>query len=202
MAAEARRACGYRKVGGMYLVTEPHKGRPCCKLPLPLTVCPTCSAGIKQTRAPTWIDIGKFFDGECQTPPCPLMLPEGRGLLVWVGERFYPTPEHFLEECRTMGMSKRIAALPNDFVSGETPVLLAHPKTVPVVRSDGSSAMGPAIFRVMTSVHVEKIVTETESQDEVAMARLERRGIRPVVVPDDDPDHRGTVYDKEDTCED
>lgn len=64
MAAEAKRGCGYRKVGGLYLVAG-KTGAACCKLPLPLTVCPCCGQGIKQTRGWTWVDPSKLMAGEC-----------------------------------------------------------------------------------------------------------------------------------------
>ena len=32
--------------------------------------------------------------------------------------------------------------------------------------------------------------TETQAEDVEAMAKLEQRGISPVIVPDNDPDHR------------
>ena len=54
MAVEARRGCGYRKVGGLYLMGGTG-GMPCCKMPIPLHVCPTCHGGIKQTRGWSWI---------------------------------------------------------------------------------------------------------------------------------------------------
>lgn len=60
MAIEARRGCGYRKVGGIYLVGG-GIGVPCDRLPYPLTVCPCCSQGVKQGRGWTWVTVGKLF---------------------------------------------------------------------------------------------------------------------------------------------
>lgn len=54
MAVEARRGCGFRKVGGLYMVSGALSS-PCERLPLELHVCPVCNAGIKQTRAWQWI---------------------------------------------------------------------------------------------------------------------------------------------------
>ena len=52
MSVEARRGCGYRKVGGLYLV-GPKLEAGCGRLPL-VHVCPVCQSGIKQTRGWVW----------------------------------------------------------------------------------------------------------------------------------------------------
>lgn len=54
MAIETRRGCGYRKVGGLYLVGSPD-GLDCHRLPLPVERCPTCDHGIKPARGWTWV---------------------------------------------------------------------------------------------------------------------------------------------------
>ena len=36
---------------------------------------------------------------------------------------------------------------------------------------------------------IEKIITETQSRGAEAMSKLRARGIMPVIVPDNDPDH-------------
>jgi hypothetical protein len=94
-------------------------GAPCCRLPIPLTICPTCSGGIKQTRGWTWIDPKRWFEGECKWPQlvsvCPAADPAALGErvgLLWIGERFYPTVEHFQIEAATLGISRRISAIP------------------------------------------------------------------------------------------
>jgi hypothetical protein len=53
---EGKRGCGYRKPGGLYLRTDGH-GRYCGALPIELTVCPTCSQGIKPARGWTWLNL-------------------------------------------------------------------------------------------------------------------------------------------------
>jgi hypothetical protein len=47
---------------------------------------------------------------------------------------------------------------------------------------------------------VEKLVTEKQATPE-ELAKLEKEGIRPVIVPDNDKDHQGSVYDKEEDAE-
>ena len=62
MAVEAKRGCGYRKVGGLYMVGG-GVGIPCDRLPFELTVCSCCGQGIKQARGWTWVDVAKLFQG-------------------------------------------------------------------------------------------------------------------------------------------
>lgn len=202
MAIEAKRGCGYRKVGGLYLVCDPG-GQPCERLPIPLDVCPCCGGGIKQTRGWTWIDPILFTHhpcaGKCDTH-CPLAdisrLGDRVGLL-WVGSGFYPTPDHFETEAANLGISKRIAAVPRGFKVGETWIMLAHP-TAATTQDEELKIQKkcPGIFRAFKPQRLEQLITETQSKDEVLMHRLEKQNITPVIVPDDDPDHRGTVYDK------
>jgi hypothetical protein len=58
---EKKRGCGYREPGGLYLRTD-GIGRVCGALPIELTVCPTCSQGIKPARGWTWINIAALVE--------------------------------------------------------------------------------------------------------------------------------------------
>jgi hypothetical protein len=137
MAVEAKRGCGYRKVGGLYLMDD-GGGSPCCKMPIPLTVCPCCGGGIKQARGWTWVDAGKLFpDTRCAAGPmasvtCPAANPATMGKcgLIWIGESFYKRPVDFLNEAARMGISRRLPAIPRQFVAGETWVFFAHSKAI------------------------------------------------------------------------
>lgn len=219
MAVEQKRGCGYRKVGGLYLVCD-GVGFRCDLLPYNLEVCPVCSQGIKPSRSFTWIIPNKLFERsqECRaTCPiiayCPLRFEQKQGLM-WVGGGFYKEPGDFIKEAHEMGISKRISAVPNGFKVGETWVFLAHKKagrkkvavdvvegrdelTDQAVRLEQEKEVeAPAVFYSFKPTRIEKIVTETQSKDEAEMQKLKERGITPVAVPDDDPDHKGTVYDK------
>lgn len=61
MATESRRACGYRKVGGLYLVGS---GRSvvCDRLPFPLEPCPACGRVLEQNRSHEWMGPEYFSD--------------------------------------------------------------------------------------------------------------------------------------------
>lgn len=222
MAVEAKRGCGYRKIGGLYLVSG-GGGVPCDRLPIILDVCPVCSHGFKQTRGFTWVDVNGLVGGvhrDCQDEfPCPLCMATsemGKAGLLWIGEKFYKTPADFDREGASLGISRRISAIPRGFKVGETWVLLAHPKTVRA----GCSACGgkgfigeigvneicdacqgqghkflPGIFKVWRPQRIEKILPESQ-RNSPEVAELLEKGITPVFVPDNDPDHQGTVYDK------
>ena len=204
MAVEAKRGCGYRKVGGTYMMGG-GAGIICGRLPLPLEVCPTCGGGIKQSRGWTWIEPVELFagtdcrlEGRCSQCPGTDFSLMGRCGLLWIGKSFYPTVEHFLQESSTMGICRRISAIPRGFVLGETWVFLAHPEAMTVIDEEGEQRKAAGIFRIFKPIRIEKIVTETMAKDEEEMEALRQRDITPVIVPDDDPDHQGTVYDKED----
>jgi hypothetical protein len=229
MAVEPRRGCGFRKIGGLYFVGG-GRGVVCDRLPIQLDVCPTCGHGIKQSRGLTWVDTATLVGGlhpNCADDfACPLcMKPDalGRSALLWIGERFYKTPAEFDREAAALGVSRRISAIPRGFIVGETWILFAHPKAVErfvdvefdatenpllaVLESESLLAIEqrrvykPGIFKVWRPERIEKILPES-LRGSAEAADLEAVGITPVFVPDDDPDHRGTVYDKENGEED
>lgn len=237
MAIEKRRGCGYRKVGGTYLVSEGHSV-PCDRLPIKLDVCPVCSHGFKQSRGWTWVNLFGLVGGNHTLGPvageadapcpcfkyCPLchnVKAIGKAGLLWIGEKFYKTPDEFMREGRDMGFSRRVHAIPRGFKVGETWVLLAHPKTVPgteidqeILASYGSNVaegsmteeeavrlatkdvLLPGIFTLWMPTRIEKIVLESQRDSEEVKELIEK-GITPVFVPDDDKDHQGSVFDKE-----
>lgn len=222
MAAEAKRGCGFRKIGGLYLVSD-GDGVVCDRLPIALDVCPVCSHGFKQSRGWTWVDVNGLVGGvhpACQDEfPCPLCMATsemGKAGLLWIGERFYKSPADFSKEAEELGCSRRIKALPRGFKVGETWVLLAHPKTIRVdctacmakgyigeigqgETCDGCDGEGhkwiAGIFKVWRPQRVEKILPESQRGGPEEADCIEK-GITPVFVPDNDPDHQGTVYDK------
>lgn len=216
MAFEQKRGCGYRKVGGLYLVSG-GIGVSCDRLPILLDVCPCCSNGFKQTRGWTWVDVALLTGGvhkDCKDDfTCPLCMATsemGKAGLLWIGEKFYKTPQDFDREGVEMGISRRIKAIPRGFKVGETWVLLAHPKTVvtwvdfteaELAKEQGElvprqkKVLKPGIFKVWRPQRIEKLVLESQRESDEVKELIEK-GITPVFIPDDDKDHRGTVYDK------
>jgi hypothetical protein len=175
------------KPGGLYLVA-PGDGVPCCKLPLRLEVCPTCHAGFKPARGWTWVDGDALLatTGPCTgvNQSCPASRPMGKVGLLWVGEKFYPTPSDFSREALEMGISRRIPALPKGFKLGETWVFLAHRKGISqfLEAEDGTQeeVFYPAIFRIFQPTAVEYVVRGDETPEE--LEKLIDRGITPVKV--------------------
>jgi hypothetical protein len=232
MAVEARRGCGYRKVGGIYLVCN-GAGVVCDRLPFPLRVCPTCSQGIKQSRGWTWVNGELLFGGEHKPSECKekivCVVCDETGLLqhaglLWTGGRFYKKPDDFNEEAKKLGISRRIGTIPKGFKLGETWVLMAHPKAIFNIKSNQTISAGfiedeinpdalfkaeftPGIFSAFKPSAVEEIITDKQAKDKKFMAELEAHSkkvgvkITPVVVPANDKDHQGTVYDKEEEDE-
>jgi len=125
MAVEARRGCGYRKVGGLYL----------------------CSGG-RGVAGETWILFAHSKAVESREP---------------------------LTEAERAAAERQNLLLLDD---------------------QKKSVWKPGIFKVWRPERIEKILPESKRGSK-EHAELQEKGILAVFVPDDDPDHRGTVYDDE-----
>lgn len=60
MGSEIKRRCGYRKVGGTYLVGECSPS-PCDRLPIPVGLCPVCGQGVEFSRGWTQISPDRLL---------------------------------------------------------------------------------------------------------------------------------------------
>lgn len=215
-SSEDARGCGYRKEGGLYLVSG-GASVPCGKLPIEVGKCPTCGGGIKPARGWTWVDGDKLLEhvlcefeltgapnDHCEGCPLAERLCRDDGTLrqlcglLWIGEKFYPTPESWAAESHQMGVSRRIPALPRGFKIEEPPfVLVAHRKGIerPCPDCLGGSAQDDddcplcggegavyrsAIFSGFRPTAIEIIVSGEESDEEIEA--LLKRGLKPVKV--------------------
>jgi len=225
VSRELPRGCGFRKPGGLYLVSD-RLGEPCPRLPLILQTCPTCGAGIRPARGWTWVNPPTLFPAMqhgsvIHSWTCPLGLPAGqqpspefhrcgeRAGLLWVGEQFYPTVESFMAEAAEMGVSRRIAHVPREFVLGETWVFLGHRKaqrsgywdTTTNVHYIDLNAAGlagadaanlreywlPGVVTLFKPIRVEYVLRPGEDENESLLEALDRRGITPVAVVQTQP---------------
>lgn len=229
MAIEAKRGCGYRKLNALYLVGG-FMWKACDRLPLALDTCPTCGSGIKFSRGMAMINPYKYWgmhqimntvdpcscrvggdpdhvDNSCFVC-CP---PDDHAFVMFVGEKFY-SPESFIREAHSMGISKRIPhrALPKELIIGKSVIYLAHKKAVPsndyvepplsttvkaldiyslVEQANPKPALVPGVICAFVPRAVEILVKESELTDEY-QAKLSKKGITPIPVPDGDPDHK------------
>lgn len=191
---EPRRGCGYRKKGGLYLIGSTEFNSSCCKLPAPLTVCNCCGQGIKFSRGFTWIKPELIYKGQQCTGDdtgkrCPLPFTVSDMGLMWVGESFYNTPRHFMNEAMKLGISKRIASIPVLVEPGKTWIALAHRKCIPFHRTDwieqgkrGQDAIdySPGVFMLFKLQKIQYVVNGDET--ELQLQRMENRGIELVDV--------------------
>lgn len=188
---EVERGCGWRKVGGLYLMGD-GPSIACGRLPIALSVCPCCGHGIKPARGWTWIDADKLIaatPNDCQLPSscdyCPVGSMIGNGLgfaeLLWIGGKFYNTPRTFNAEADSLGISRRIAQVPKGFKVGETWVLLAHRKAiVKPIEFGEETEYTPGIFRIFKPDSIEVIVDGSE--DKATIDGFIKRGLTPVLV--------------------
>lgn len=201
---ELPRGCGYRKKGGIYVVCGAG-GSGCGRMPMPLDICPTCNQGIKPARGWSWLDPAPLLEanpcnaGRCDS--CPLAgageamhyapnldfaenqeKTEQRVGLIWIGEKFYKTPEAFLGEAGQMGISRRIKTIPRGFYVGKTWVWLAHRKAIDSgqTNEDGEPEMTAGVFQVFLPDAIEYVVKGTETEQE--LDALEERGLTLVDV--------------------
>lgn len=143
--------------------------------------------------------------------PCKMCDPtEEPAYIMTVGRKYY-SPESFVKEALELGVSKRIASnsIPKKLKLGQTVIYLAHPEAVngtETPRTQGEllgngqvrlldaekAERKLGIFCAFTPQRVEMLVWESElegEQGELYKASLEKRGITPVPIPDNDPDH-------------
>jgi hypothetical protein len=205
ISKESKRGCGFRKPSkggvGIYLM-GPSISVACGRLPFRLEACPCCGGGIKPTRGFTWFEpqvlIGPVPEptpmgcGEaCRSCPMGRGMPEGKHGLLWIGGGYYKKPIDFMMEAQRMGISRKLPAVPRDFVLGETVVYLAHREAVsPLVCSPGSSipcvpkgtprnADGtvkdlPGIFTVFKPTGIDLVIEDENNVPERAQKLQER----------------------------
>ena len=197
-SAEQKRGCGYRAIGGLYLVSDPGFQLQCNGLPLKLEPCQCCGFEpvfnrnlqrinpkyIAHIRAPH-----QCYDCSCWKD-CPICYPQKSGSygLMFVGKQSY-TPSSFIKEAYAQGVSKRIPEIPSWLKLGETWVFLAHNQTHTVslaeLKNNGllmkEAKTMKAIFYGFKPQRVEMPIWKGDLSDE-GISRLEKKGITPVLL--------------------
>jgi hypothetical protein len=100
--------------------------------------------------------------------------PAGMHGLLWIGEKFYATPDEFVRESGKQGVSRKIKAVPKGFKLGETWVLLAHRKAV---RNPATGEREfPGIFTMFKPRGVDLVIADENDVPEKAERLAEKIG--------------------------
>jgi hypothetical protein len=197
---EMSRGCGYRKIGGVYLVCPAGAEVICGRFPYLIKPCPVCGERIRQTRGYQWITMSTYFEGNCQdnshechSVGCPVCFSDTleKCLCMWIGKQHY-TPESFLREAINVGVSKRIPVtgkvkeVPEGLEIGYTWCLLAHPQAGEEITTtkEGKTKIKkvPAFFMAFKPSAIEIVVSEEQAKNEKYITDLRERGFTPVRV--------------------
>lgn len=176
------RLCGYRQVGGLYLVCNA-TGFSCDRLPFELEECLCCGGQWRFSRGVIKTNAAFLFKGRhllsCLDKFCPICDPSDEiAGLMWVGENNY-TPKSFTEEAAKYGVSKRIAKIPEFIRFGETWIFLAHRKAI--------NNEKPGIFMAFVPQRLELIAKESTATPEF-VEKWEKKRVDICTVPDNDTD--------------
>ncbi len=215
MATEGSRGCGYRKVGGLYLMGG-QGFQTCDRLKLEIPSCPCCGEHPRPNRGIQPISSYELFDkhpsrirdGEEKGKApredlcvddlnCRVCYPNQRDdvfkdYLIWVGREYY-TDESFNHEARTQGISRRIPYIPQELVMGHSVIYLAmrgNINTRAGVDRDGRPVKKNGIFMAYIPQRLDLLVWQSDADDDPAyIDELASRGITAVIIPDGDEDH-------------
>lgn len=205
VVTEGVRGCGFRRVGGTYLVSD-GISIPCPALPLEVSRCPCCDSGIKPARSWAWFNPSMFFKFPCPVD-CKIYQERGRCTpfqqeragILWIGGKFYKTPADWTKEAKEIGVSRRISQIPKDFVVGKTCVFVGHREAVERIcdcnKQDGLAGAPladckkckgegqrnvPGVFHAFCPTRIEKVVDKDVTEEEID--KLVKRGITPVFI--------------------
>ena len=200
MAVERERECGYRKVGGMYLVGG-ILDAPCDRLPIELVVCKVCGQGQRVGKGFTKFDPYELWGvhEKCKdSKGCYCCYPPHLGYMMRVGSGFY-NMETFIHEARQMGVSKRIPFIPRELVVGLTPIYLVHkeaivkyPNWMDKKNTNQEVTISDGVFAAFIPQRIETLMWQSElatEWGEKRAERLEKRGVTIIPIPDGDEDH-------------
>jgi hypothetical protein len=188
-----KRGCGFRYPGlylfGMGVAVS------CDRLPLKIPICPCCGETIRQLRSVRIINPNKMYgkhlvyevtDEMLENPltvhktcdcdiGCPVCHPPEKAGLMWIGERYYPTPKSFIQEARIAGVSKRVPVVPKEIKIGDW-VFLAHPNG-----NELDLDHPERIIYAFQVQQIQRVLTPVQAEDEKFVEKIKQRGYVPVI---------------------
>lgn len=188
-----RRGCGFR-YPGLYLFGS-GIATSCDRLPMKIPICPCCGETIRALRSVRIFDPNKMFGihftGEVDEPEiidytvprqtcdcdvsCPACHPPTKAGLMWIGERYYPTPKDFIREAAQQGVSKRIPTVPKGLAPGDW-VFLAHPNA-----NEFDLDHPERIVYAFQIQEIQQVLTAAQASDPKFIAKVRERGYVPVI---------------------
>lgn len=102
-----------------------------------------------------------------------------------------------------MGISRKIAAIPNGFKVGEHAIFLAHRKAIYLTQGSGKEKLGwqPAVFMAFKPTHVELVIDDENNPPEKAINMAKKLGADKCkiikVIPDKQDDGEDEWADSE-----
>lgn len=188
------RGCGLRKEGGTYLVGA-GLAKECDRGFLVIKACPICGERPHFTRGIAKIDFAKLFGehrpdfGRCKDGPDCVVCHPPRNInhyLMWVGRTY--TLDSFIREAKRIGVCKRIAQIPIDFVVGRDWVYLArksaNAKKLGIILDNPRQRVVDVMFFAFCPTRIEYILKKEDVNNEKKIRDLVERGITPVLEVD------------------
>ena len=158
--------------------------------------CPKCGETMED-RGNVWycssceLSFTKSSEKCICSEDCKVCYPQSKAYMLWVGEKFYPTPKDFVDEAIRMGISKVVPSIPKDFKIGKTYVYLAHRKAVKMIVRDSNTLTGytvkmhSGVFMCFKPTRFEMLVKKTDfEKDREKYIEMEKKGVEIIVVPD------------------
>jgi hypothetical protein len=111
-----------------------------------------------------------------------LGMPAGQHGLIWIGGGYYKTPGDFMKEAGRMGISRKLPAVPRNFVLGKTVVYLAHREAFQVPMSLSHAAyvapkepvLVPGIFTAFKPTGIDLVIEDENNVPERAQKLADR----------------------------
>jgi hypothetical protein len=107
-----------------------------------------------------------------------LGMPAGQHGLIWIGGGYYKTPGDFMKEAGRMGISRKLPAVPRNFVLGKTVVYLAHREaafaTDRALVPEEIAARAPGIFTAFKPTGIDLVIEDENNVPERAQKLADR----------------------------